>query len=504
MGYFCQNCLAPINLDDSLRNLSDQQRHLLVSRAAKAPPTPGLPAPKFIPKDRLERYNRALSLNPTEAELRDNTQGSHAENSYDSHRSFVYISDSEEAQEGNSANEHQEDENRETNGHAKAHAVENGSDQLPDFSKVKSLNQVFRILLTNQDVSHPMCKECAALLTENYKLKFDHSQREKEQYASFLKKLKDRSSAPTSSEAALDAKLSGAEAELQELRKLEEEKLQELELLEDKHSELMQQISQLDSKLEEINETELSELFKMKNTFTSNLQLELARLEQAKALYKKHLNQLDRLRSFNVYTRLFDILFDAGDGFGRINGCRLGYRVPWPELNVSLGHVARLVTFLKLRLDVQLDSYKIVSLGLKSYIVKYGHKTDESAEPAQQTELSLHSANEPASTTSSNRSGTVLPLYSSNEFTLGKLFNYNSIDVSMLALLDILSLFERDLVKRDEGLAFPYVISATKGTIGGRSIRLSSNSPWTEACRYLLTDLNWILSYVSAQPAPDT
>lgn len=499
MGYHCQNCQSPIILDDSLRDLSEQQLHLLVSRSSKSPPPPLIPPSKYISSERLIRYNKALLQGSDEAQLRSVPLSQEGGSSYGSQRSFVYVSDTE----GDQTASDEERDATEISSDGKTTPGGAGADQLPDFSKVKSLSHVFRILLTNQDVSHPMCKDCANLLTENYKFKFDHSQHEKEQYASFLKKLKERSSTLATLESALDTKLAEAENELKQLKKLETDKLSELETLESSHADLLKRIALLDARLKDLNENQLSELFRTKNTFNSKLEQEQARLDEAKALYKKHLNQLDRLRSFNVYHRLFEILFDSGDGYGRINKCRLGYRVPWPELNVSLGHIARLVVFSIKRLGVLTYPYEVVPMGLKSYIIKHGARTETS--DGDQTQVQATTETLRKSTTSSmGRHETVLPLYSSNEFTLGKLFNYNAIDVSMLALLDILSQFELNLVQRDENLAFPYVISVSKGTIGGRSVRISSNGPWTDACRYLLTDLNWILSYVSAQPTPES
>lgn len=496
MDYFCQNCLASITLDESLRDLSPQQLHLLLSRTSTPAPRVSLLPEKFIPQDRLERHNHALLLGQTECQPRNRPLETGASRLCES-PSFVFVSDTED----NNGHVDPVDQDNAAVAEASGTREPDGVEQLPDFSKIKSLNEVFRILLTNQDVGHPMCKECAALLTDNYKQKFDYRQHEKEMYASFLKKLKDRADSLGVLETELETKLCDAENELQALQAVKDKKLAELQGLEESHADLTRRITLLDARLKDLNETQLSDLFRTKNMFNASLQQEQARLDQANTLYKKNLNQLDRLRSLNVYTKLFEILFDSGDGFGRINGCRLGHRVPWPELNVSLGHVARLLAFLAKRLDLLTHPYEIVPMGLKSYILKQGSKkcavdNNGPLEPPVAPENELR--------TSGTRHGTVIPLYSSNEFTLGKLFNFNSIDVSMLALLDILRIFERYLVACDDGLAFPYVISTAKGTVGGRSARISSNGPWTEACRYLLIDINWILSYVSAQPVLET
>lgn len=70
----------------------------------------------------------------------------------------------------------------------------------------------------------------------------------------------------------------------------------------------------------------------------------------------------------------------------------------------------------------------------------------------------------------------------------------------MIALLDIVHQLEMNLLKRDEELALPYTMDVGHGMIGGKSIRVTSNSQWTESCSLLLINLKWMLSYASAQP----
>lgn len=455
MVFHCQSCNSPIAIDETLRNLSQAQLGLLLSKSGKPAPFSKLSPPQYIPKDRLERFN---SLTGSDAVISKDYSERPA--SYDSHQSYVYVSDDDQ-EAGLAA----DSDNK----------MNPNEDQLPDFSKIKTLDQVFQILLTNQDVNHPMCSECAQLLTQNYKLKFDQSQREKEYYLSFLKKLKEREDGALAGVA--DEKITRSARELKELHELEQTKLAELEDLEKQHEELTEKLEELTGQLAELNLTELNQIISLKNSLNLDLQVKQSKLDQAKALYNKHLNHLDRLRTLNVYTKLFDILFDQKDNYGRINGFRLGYKVPWPEVNVALGQIVLLLTFLLKRLGVHLEGYKLVPMGSQSYLVKQGKP----------------SGGEDRKTSS------VLQLYSSNEFTLGKLFNFNKVDVSMISLLDILSKFEEKLMSIDEGLAFPYTISPKRDAVGGKSIRVTSNGQWTDACRYLLIDLNWILTYASTQ-----
>lgn len=470
MAFQCQNCKAPIALDNSLRNLSRAQTSFLLSKAGKASQPSPLSPNRYIPQDRLKLAQQVAQNGTHDAVISQDYSKPLELTSYDSQKSYVFLSDAEDT-DGNT-----NEDSDATNDRRDIH----GEDQLPDFSKINSLNQVFHILSTNEDVSHPMCGECSHLLTTNYKLKFDLSQREKESYVAFLKKLKEAESSLTVSDGALDGKLSESHGEYLQLKKLEEEKLEELQALETNHEELTLQLGELEAELKKLNSHELNDIIKLKNSLSMELNLKQQKLDQAKSRYQKHLGHLDQLRALNIYTKLFDILFDKQDSYGRINGYRLGYRVPWPEINMALGQVVLLLTFLKKRFDLTLDSYKLVPMGSKSYLVKQGTISHE--ETGERT-----------------KTNSVLQLYSSNEFTLGKLFNFNKVDVSMIALLDILSQLAAKLVTLDEELVLPYEISPKHDTIGGKSIRVTSNGQWTESCRYLLIDLNWLLTYASTR-----
>lgn len=454
MTLHCQNCNSPIRLDESLQSPTRAQVNSLLSKAHTGAALQVASPALFIPKDRLHIYQTAAkgALEPlftkdaTELRLSPDESG----------QSYVYISDAVE--NGTSTPQN---------------AEEDTEGQLPDFSKIRTLNQVFEILLTNLDVTHPMCTDCSDLLTENYKMKFDQSQREADYYLTFLKKLKAR-------EAALESQGVAAKElrddDLSDITAVEQKKLQELENLEQQNRELEQQLRDLNEQLER-ETAKVREVYDLKNELDLSLQEKEDELELAKALYQMQLNQLDELRKFNVYLRLFNILFE--EKAGRINGFRLGYKVPWPECNVALGQVLLLLSFLMKRLAITIPDYKLVPLGSKSYIVKLG--------PAD-----AEHGNKP-------RSSSVHYLYSSNEFTLGKLFNFNKLDVSMLALLDILAQFEKKLIELDAELSFPYEISLRRETVGNKSIRVTSNGQWTDACKNLLVNLNWILSYASAQ-----
>lgn len=464
--YHCLNCQTPIKLDDTLNNLSKAQTDLIIKKATQAPKVPLASPSKFIPQDRLNLLEEAIN------ESGDATHYSNESNltqekplSYDSKHSYVYVHD------------HEEDPGMEKE-HPSSTTTEQ-EEQLPDFSRIKSLGLVFDILSHNQDVSHPMSAECAQLLINNYKFKFDQSQREKEYYISFLKKLRERErNFSTRAEADTDAKLAETAHELELLHALEQSKLEELEDLEKTHGDLQSQLRELDEELHTLNTERLDEVLLLKNTLTMDLSQKQNHLDHMKALYQKQLDHLDSLRTLNIFNRLFQILFEGEESYGRINGFRLGYKVPWPEVNAALGQVAHLLTFLMKRLDLRVDGYKIVAMGSKSYLVKTSKHTTEEG---------------------NSRSSSILQLHSTNEFTLGKLFNFNKLDVSMIALLDIASQVEAKVIELDEEFELPYPIAPNHDKIGGKSIRVTLSNRWTEACRFLLTDLAWMLTFVSAR-----
>lgn len=99
--------------------------------------------------------------------------------------SYLVLNESDEFKE-NIKNSHDGDDTE-----------DRSTDERNDFrmsTRIKTLNKIFAILSNNQEIDHPLSEDCAKLLIENYQLKFDQSQKEKETYLSFLRKLKDKDS----------------------------------------------------------------------------------------------------------------------------------------------------------------------------------------------------------------------------------------------------------------------------------------------------------------------
>lgn len=490
-GLRCQKCNSVLKIDKSLADLSIAQQKLLIGKiGTESKNEPELNPVDYISPDRLKLYNKVKqkamydslsdeSDNENESGIQSskNEQSNHLINS----TSFVLLShDSED-----------EDEDKHEGGVHKYNneSRTNGKDKKKDkhvapksiSQRIATLNNIFQILSSNQDIDHPLCLECSNLLVENFKLKFDQNQKEKENYLAFLKKLKSQENAYSIDE--LDDKLSGTLDEFQELKLLESEKLHELRKLESTKTDLELELNELEKEYDQLVNGELNSVLQLKNQTDLELSYKYNNLEKSKASYQNYLDHLDQLRSLNIYKEIFSITFDSQ--YGTINGFRIGYKVPWSENNAALGQIVLLLVFLLKRFNLKLNQYKLVPMGSQSHIVKIitnNNNNDNSTETGNTTSTSTK---------------TILELHTSNEFSLGKLFNYNKLDISMIALLDIISQIEEKMMSVDSELVLPYSISIRKGTIGGKSIRVTSNGEWTTSCKFLLTNLNWLLLHSS-------
>lgn len=460
--FYCLKCNAPLQIDKSLERANAGQLDLLVNnKNIVSVPTTQLDPAKFIPSDRLQllqEVDKAGFNEPVHFLDTIEEQTTDSLPDQDSSPDASLLVNGTDVEEPVAVQAPQE--SIESNG------------PNPISGRIHTLEKIFDILSSRGEASHPMCEECAELLIENYKLKFDQNQREKELYMTFLKKLRLKDDSDIN-ESDLDAKLKESITECKDLRSQEQEKLEELRTLEEKKEELLSELQQAKDKLANQQKNELQNALFLKNELHWTLSRKTDKLEQEKARYRVVLNQLDHLRSLNMYTRFFDIAAD--EKFGKINGFRLGHKVPWLEVNCALGQVVLLAVFLCKRLEIKLHGYKLVPMGSRSQIVK------------------------PTPDGAHDKTKTVLNLYLSNELSLGKLFNFNKLDVSMIALLDVLSQIEAKVMSLDSEIELPYKISPKKDTIGGKSIRVTSNSEWTHSCKFLLVNFKWILTYASSR-----
>lgn len=467
MSFHCQRCNNPLSLDHLLTDINPVQVNLL----GRGHPNqqPELDNSQFISPEKISLYNE-ISADKAPLITRNDTDDSNPVTVLTSFNlnSFVMLNEVDE--DVKTTDVHKNGTSDDTVG-ASDESVE--ASDGPISSRVKLLEKIFEILSLNGEIDHPLCQECLNLIISNYKLKFDQSQKEKDYYFSFLKKLRDQGDIQTS-ETEIDSKLAKAIEEYRNLQNLEISRLNELKQLENAKEQLDMQYHQLETELRHLQDNDLEEVLGIRNGLSLELNTGVEKLNQAKCQYQTHLDHLDKLRNLNIYSEFFNISSDLV--YGTINGFRLGYKIPWSEINAALGQVILVFVFLIKRLNFKLTGFKLIPMGSQSQIIKF----IESPEPKK----------------------LVLNVYSSNEFSLGKLFNFNKFDISMIALLEVLLQIQVKVNELDSELEFPYKISSKFDTIGGKSIRVTSNAEWTDGCKFMLTNITWLVKYTSVHTRP--
>lgn len=155
--------------------------------------------------------------------------------------------------------------------------------------------------------------------------------------------------------------------------------------------------------------------------------------------------------------------------FATINGLRLGrlasVPVDWIENNAAWGHASLLLSTLCKIVRFESPTYMIVPMGNGSRLIK-------------------------------KDGGTLLELAGDS----GRLFSGRRFDSAMAAFLVVVRELAEYCHKVDSTLALPYAVDRGD-RIGGLSVRTQFNDDhvWTRALKFLLTDLKWLIAWVSTR-----
>ena len=181
--------------------------------------------------------------------------------------------------------------------------------------------------------------------------------------------------------------------------------------------------------------------------------------------------RLERLKRTNISNEAFHIWHEGP--FGIINGFRLGrlpnIQVEWAEVNAAWGQAALLLATIAGKLGFTFQHYRVIPMGSYSKIAKIGQ------EKYQVYELS---------TTGS------MGMFSRSTFNAG-----------MGAFLVCLNELCVDAQNYDRGLLLPYGMLPERGEMvhNGVSVSMklsgSTEEKWTTACKYMLTNLKWLLAW---------
>ncbi|XP_030371622.1 beclin-1-like protein [Scaptodrosophila lebanonensis] len=323
--------------------------------------------------------------------------------------------------------------------------------------------ELFDCLSSNSEIDHPLCEECADSMLEIMDRELCIAEDEWNVYKAYLKDLEQQQEAPN---------VNALDKELAELKQSEQQLLAELASLKAEEQTLNMAIAQEELEKEKLHEQEES-YWREYTKHRRELMLteDDKRSLECQIAYSKQ--QLDKLRDTNIFNITFHI-WHAGH-FGTINNFRLGrlpsVSVDWSEINAAWGQTVLLLSALARKIGLTFERYRVVPFGNHSYVEVLGENRE-------------------------------LPLYGSGGF---KFFWDTKFDAAMVAFLDCLMQFQREVEKTDQEFLLPYkmekgkIIDPSTGNSYSIKIQFNSEEQWTKALKFMLTNLKWGLAWVSSQ-----
>lgn len=304
----CQRCRLSLLPHESLVDLKPAQLSLVTNATAAnaestqtSPPT--IKSSKWQDGTNLETQSVPWGLSniPESKQLQLLGRGGHM-------GSFLVVSDSMIT-----ANSHS---GRQEGGKPSAKHESNGKKEVGSdiFSRSNTLESLFDIISNQTEVDFPVCTECAELLKDGFKLKFEELCKERDSYIDFLNTLKaeDQPSEKEIAQLTMDIK---------ELELENEESLVLLKETEKEKQVIEQELKNLQRELQSLEEQE-EEFFKTRNEFDLEITELLNEKDRVESIFENESNTLQKLQKVNVHNDVFCIGHDGH--FGTINGLRLG------------------------------------------------------------------------------------------------------------------------------------------------------------------------------------
>lgn len=191
----------------------------------------------------------------------------------------------------------------------------NGGNNAPDiFSRSSTLESLFEIISSQTEIDFPVCGECAELLKEGFKSKYEESCKERDSYIDFLNSLKAEND-PSEKE------IIQLTTEIRELELENSEALDKLKEAEEEKRKIEEELAELQMEVEGLNQDE-EQFFKNRNAFDLEISELVNEKDRVESIFEYESNQLAKLQVVNVHNDVFCI---GSDGqFGTINGLRLG------------------------------------------------------------------------------------------------------------------------------------------------------------------------------------
>lgn len=339
-------------------------------------------------------------------------------------------------------------------------------DSKSTLKQIQIASETFKLLSSVSDVDHPLCMDCPEAVMEAYQEEIAAEEEARRRYQQMAVKLEQEVEQYKLQMPELDK-------ELEELR-IEEERLKEkLRNTESRRSEIAAELSRQREREKRLKEEEQSYWESFNEYQRRVLQFQD---EQRSVDYQLQYmtEQLDRLKKTNVLNSAFHIWHNGH--FGTINGLRLGrlqtVPVEWSEINAALGQAALLLVTLARHAGATFVRYSIVPYGNQSFVnVLEGKKKKQH-----------------------------WPLYSSAGL---RIFADSKFDLGLVAYLDCLNQLKQH-IEMNSGSQFALPYSIAKDRIGNGkefySVKTQFNTleGWTKALKFVLTNLRWALTWISA------
>uniref|UniRef100_A0A2P2HZR8 Beclin-1-like protein n=1 Tax=Hirondellea gigas TaxID=1518452 RepID=A0A2P2HZR8_9CRUS len=329
---------------------------------------------------------------------------------------------------------------------------------------LKVTSELLDLASTNSNLDHPLCEECTDALLQQVDKQLTFTAAKARSYTQLLDQLKN-TRAPNIEHLELQLK----ELELEE-KELEAE-VQEILAEQEEVKKTLEEKRQQAIVLADEEERYLIECCKQRSLWFDAEEERISFHNQ-----KVHSQlQLEKLKQTNIFNIAFHIWKD--DHISTINNFRLGrlptMQVSWTEINAALGQMALLLCSIARKFQLNFSKYEIVPYGNHSYVKVKGPE---------------------------NR---ILPLY---HYSVIKMMVINtSFDLAMVAFLECFVELVQHLERRSNTtLSLPYPINKhllEDPQAGARySIKTQFNpdEQWTKALKFLLTNLKWALTWVSA------
>ena len=334
------------------------------------------------------------------------------------------------------------------------------------LKQIHIASETFKLLSSVSDIDHPLCADCPEAVIESYGEEIAKEEEAKHRYQEMAARLEQEVEEYKQQMPELDK-------ELEELRQEEERLKEKLKSTERKRSDVAAEMERQRERERTLKAEEQSYWESFNEYQREVLQF---REEQRSLDYQLQYmtEQLDRLKKTNVLNSAFHIWHNGH--FGTINGLRLGrlqtVPVEWSEINAALGQAALLLVTLARNAGATFLCYKVVPYGNQSFVeVLEGKKKNQH-----------------------------LPLYSSAGL---RIFADSKFDLGLVAYLDCLNQLKHHIeLSSRSRFALPY--SITKDRIGNGkelfSVKTQFNTleGWTKALKFVLTNLRWALTWISA------